>query len=778
MKKSVYSILAALAVVFALVSCAKEAQIPDDEVAPKEVEAVEEQEELVELTLIAGNPEAEPATKTEMSGSTPYWSKGDIIGVSTGTSGNYQFETGITEPSSTASFTGSTVSGSLYAYYPYSSDGIITENKTTGARVNLIKDQSPTATSFDGAADIMVAKNFEVDPANTVVNNLEFARLGAIVKIVLIDKDDSMTGTQYPSTVSMTANTPLAGYVIVDMINQSMTNPYYNTSTTVTASYSDETHFAINGTNGAYLIVAPQTLAQGSSLTIAAATDDYTISKTITVPDGGIELLPGKVNTLNIKLSSSHITPIADPYELYTSEIEEGDYLIVSDGVAMKASITSNRFQYTAVSISDDKIYNPDADCVWHIAASGEYWTIYNAETSKYAAGTGSKNQGALVNSATNSALWSFTYSSEWSIVNKANNLAGVNANIRRNGANGFATYAADYGTAPVLYKLNDGKSEAGIAYARSNDVITYGDALTPPALSNEHGLSVNCSSSNTNVVTVNETTGAISVVGNAGVATITVSWDEQTISTVTYRSGSTTYTLTVNKKTPTIAAFVDPPTSLAVDATVTKTTTISDGLSITYTSSDETVATVNASTGEVTGVADGTVTISATFAGNDNFTAAESKSYSLTVGAGSSGPVTVTKTINQVVSANGYTVSSGNTVNDIITSFQLDENITVSTSGNPNCGSFWGTSTYDWRLYQAQSGDITISASSGHTISKLTITYSTSNGGVLKSGGTTISSASEQTIDDATSITYIVGNSGTKTNGQVRVTQISVTYE
>lgn len=136
----------------------------------------------------------------------------------------------------------------------------------------------------------------------------------------------------------------------------------------------------------------------------------------------------------------------------------------------------------------------------------------------------------------------------------------------------------------------------------------------------------------------------------------------------------------------------------------------------------------------------------------------------------------TVEKTMTQIVSENSYTVSSGSNVT-CYTSFALDANITVSTTGTANCGSFWGSPTREWRLYQNKSGDITIAAASGCTIKKLTITYGTSNGGVLKSGSTTISSDSEQTID-ASSITYTVKNSGTATNGQVRVTNIKVVYE
>ena len=294
MKKTLVSFFAIALSIAALVSCSKETPSPIDE------------DQLIEVTLIAGNPEAQPATKTEMSGTNPLWSVGDAIGVTDGSSTTqYKFTTGIASAAATASFTGSTVSGNLYAYYPYTSNGVTAEGK---AKFDLPINQYPTASSFDGAADIMVAKQFTVDPENTTVEDLEFARLGAIVKIVLIDKESTMTSTQYPTSVSMTAESDLVGRVYVDMPNQELGDIYYNNSTTVTANYTSETKYAINGSNATYLIVYPQTLAAGSSLTISASTADYSIEKVITVPAGGIELLPGKVNTLNISLSASHIT--------------------------------------------------------------------------------------------------------------------------------------------------------------------------------------------------------------------------------------------------------------------------------------------------------------------------------------------------------------------------------------------------------------------------------------------------------------------------------------
>ncbi|MDY2942688.1 MAG: bacterial Ig-like domain-containing protein [Paludibacteraceae bacterium] len=138
--------------------------------------------------------------------------------------------------------------------------------------------------------------------------------------------------------------------------------------------------------------------------------------------------------------------------------------------------------------------------------------------------------------------------------------------------------------------------------------------------------------------------------------------------------------------------------------------------------------------------------------------------------------PVTVTKTVDALITELGWSVSAqGSEV--CYTSFNLDENITVSTSGEANCGSVWGTSNRDWRLYQAQKGDVTITAAEGYKINSITLTYGTKNDGILLNGTATCTSGTAITVNDK-SITLTVGKSKTGTNGQIKITQFSVIYE
>ncbi len=93
------------------------------------------------------------------------------------------------------------------------------------------------------------------------------------------------------------------------------------------------------------------------------------------------------------------------------------------------------------------------------------------------------------------------------------------------------------------------------------------------------------------------------------------------------------TYTI-VEPKTPTSLAFNEPTTSVAEGSKVTNVATLSpaiDGAIVTYSSDDESIATVDENTGEVTGVAAGSTTIRANYAGNSTYSSSTAN-YTITV--------------------------------------------------------------------------------------------------------------------------------------------------
>ena len=137
-------------------------------------------------------------------------------------------------------------------------------------------------------------------------------------------------------------------------------------------------------------------------------------------------------------------------------------------------------------------------------------------------------------------------------------------------------------------------------------------------------------------------------------------------------------------------------------------------------------------------------------------------------------GNFTITKTMSEIVSDNGYTVSSGSTAT-CYTSLTLDENITLSTTGSANCGSFW-SDPREWRLYQNKSGNAIVTATNGCSLTSVKFIFTYSNTGTLLNNGAAIKSGTAVSAT-GTSVTYTVGNSGSATNGQIRITAIEVSY-
>ena len=150
-----------------------------------------------------------------------------------------------------------------------------------------------------------------------------------------------------------------------------------------------------------------------------------------------------------------------DLFNKHSGDVVEGDYLLISDGGAMKASILNSRLAYTDVTITNNSVSQPTADLIWHIESTGDgYYTIYNKAGNSYAASTGAKNKAALSGTVNDNSKWKIFINSKgnYEIQNKANDAKGVNDTLLRNTTFGFACYASSFNTTPTeLYKLSEG---------------------------------------------------------------------------------------------------------------------------------------------------------------------------------------------------------------------------------------------------------------------------------------------------------------------------------
>ena len=316
------------------------------------------------------------------------------------------------------------------------------------------------------------------------------------------------------------------------------------------------------------------------------------------------------------------VLPTGSSFSLYSGTLTEGDYIIYYDGKAMNKTVSSNRLSYEEVTPSDDVITTNNTSIIWHIAPSGEYWTIFNVNEGKYAASTGTKNQAQLLTSGSDDkSLWTIFGDGTYDFVNKKNTASNVNAYLRNNGTYGFACYASTTGGKLSLYKK---------------------ETVAIPTFSKEEGdftesfsLTITCDTEGATIYyTTDGTTTPSALNGTEYVNGITIS-ATTTVKAIAIKNGESSgiASATYTKVLPS-AGLEYSASSAEVTFGETPYTfpTLSNPNSVTvsYSSLNEAVAKVNAN-GAVSIEGIGTTTISASFGGNTEYSAGSAQ-YTLKV--------------------------------------------------------------------------------------------------------------------------------------------------
>lgn len=164
-------------------------------------------------------------------------------------------------------------------------------------------------------------------------------------------------------------------------------------------------------------------------------------------------------NIVTITQAEHSSTSTTSDYSKFTGELVEGDYIIYYNGYALKNVnvVSSNRLSYEEVTPSNNVITTGDASIVWHIARSGDYWTIYNTAVNAYAASTSKKNEAQMLADGTSdNAKWSVTGSETYDFENLARSEGSDSNNkwLRLNEGFGFGCYSNSTGGKLTLYKF------------------------------------------------------------------------------------------------------------------------------------------------------------------------------------------------------------------------------------------------------------------------------------------------------------------------------------
>lgn len=418
------------------------------------------------------NPQVKSFIESDLDGTyTPKWSKGDELAMFVGTINDKSKPTATltnsNEKGLTAKFDGQVAgiegNGTFKSFAPARAFATGYSNGNVG--ITLAETQKPSSLTIDEACDILVGKEttYLADAAGEVaIDDLFFKRMFSVVKVAL--KGPASLNGEKVSKFSLTApeGTVLTGRAAIDLTTATI-DKWNISNNSVTATYEADAPIFGGGAgleNEVWLVVNPGTIESGAKVVFAGETANYTFSKEVTLSKA-LTFPASQLAVINLTLAEENCTKKAagNAYVLHEDELIEGDYLVVYEGKAMKASVTKNRLDYSDVKVENKTIKNSDASIVWHISQSGDYWTIFNEN--KYAASTGTKNQAQLLdNGSDDKSLWMVTKTanaSTFEFVNKANSTAETqtNAILRNNGTYGYACYAAATGGPLSLYRLS-----------------------------------------------------------------------------------------------------------------------------------------------------------------------------------------------------------------------------------------------------------------------------------------------------------------------------------
>ena len=131
---------------------------------------------------------------------------------------------------------------------------------------------------------------------------------------------------------------------------------------------------------------------------------------------------------------------------------------------------------------------------------------------------------------------------------------------------------------------------------------------------------------------------------------------------------------------------------------------------------------------------------------------------------------------VEDLISKNISEISGVTTDGTSVSTMNFDEVVTLTASSGSNNGKVYSSGA-EWRFYQSDKGTLTVTAKEGYTLEKIKVTYTPSKSGVLMLGDAQLATDSIADVS-GNSVVLAVGNTGTATNGQVKITAISLKYK
>lgn len=537
MKKN-FILLSAMAVA-ALASCVKE--------QPTEIK---NEPKGVPFELTASTIE----TKTTNDGMVTAWKAGDEINLfhaetaTTDYSENDQF-TITSENLAAKKFTGTLTSAldpaksyDWYALYPYN---VAFTTPANDVAYVTIGSNSRNQTGYDNAEHLgglpLVGKatNIAAEDKPAVTMN----HMAAVVKIVVTNStDEDLTVTN----VSLTTPQKITGQFIVDFSDPSA--PVYSDGT-YNYNYCN---LKVNGGtalgNGEsatfYIPIKPVALAMGDEISIKVNT--YTKAKTM---PSAFTFTPGKMTTINFDYDKTFTSK-----NFYlASSIAAGDKVMLVSETSGAVKVMAhyggaNNYPATDGTITSGRLPSTSAMGVFTVAGnSTDGYTLYDPETEMYVTATNTTGSNYLkgVAAADDYSKWGVAFDGAVTFTCKGKDSRNI---IKYNTSSTlYSAYNSSYVTnmGPVYLFKQDDRTPVVLSFANATvekTTVNYGEFTGQTATATPSVSPITYAMDGDAIGTITAATGAVSLNGTAGTATVTASFagDE------TYIPANASYTITV----------------------------------------------------------------------------------------------------------------------------------------------------------------------------------------------------------------------------------------
>ena len=351
-----------------LSSCAKEIATTEEIGTPFETTTQ------VEMTILASGD----ATKTYIDGTDVKWAdsgeKLAVLEVATPDEGD-AVTTKATSKEGETSDSGATMtfdvswddkstgytSFDYYAFYP--SGSYKSHNSVNSVNIEVPSSQTPTATSFAPAADLLIASPVTGETSQNATLDMQFTRAVAVGKMTItnLPTDEAVTEVRF-SAIDDASAVVLAGRTSFNLETAVPTSSYGNNTQAeeIILDYSSLSLTA-DSSMDVFFTCFPFELAAGDSFTVTVKTATYTYTRTISLSGSqALAFTAGKASRFSVNMGAAEETVNAQdiPYAVLTYDAAVADGFAASYLTRSFTDVVGGKWEYNAYKSTGIQIKN------------------------------------------------------------------------------------------------------------------------------------------------------------------------------------------------------------------------------------------------------------------------------------------------------------------------------------------------------------------------------------------------------------------------------------